>query len=102
MELSIPVPVPELPNVIPAHPWFHVCYITIAHSNNLAQTFVSPIIIGEKARPLRAPHSSELGPANDHSVSLAAVDLDNLDIWKTNRVVCGLKSLPKIRKNDRR
>ena len=22
MELSIPVPVPELPNVIPAHPWF--------------------------------------------------------------------------------
>ena len=21
MELSIPVPVPELPNVIPAHPW---------------------------------------------------------------------------------
>ena len=64
---------------------------------------MSPIIIGEKAaRPLRAAHSSELGPANDHSVSLATVDLDNLDIWKTNRVVCGLKSLPKIRKNDRR
>ena len=21
MELSIPVPIPELPNVIPAHPW---------------------------------------------------------------------------------
>ena len=24
MELSIPVPVPELPNVIPAHPWFQI------------------------------------------------------------------------------
>ena len=27
MELSIPVPVPELPNVIPAHPWFHYLWI---------------------------------------------------------------------------
>ena len=44
---------------------------------------MSPIIIGEKpARPLRPPHSLELGPANDQSVFLMAVDLENLDIWK--------------------
>ena len=44
---------------------------------------MSPIIIGEKpARPLSPPHSLELGPANDQSVFLMPVDLENLDIWK--------------------
>ena len=58
--------------------------VSITHSHNLGQTsVVSPIIIGEKpARPLRPPHSLELGPANDQSVFLMAVDLENLDIWK--------------------